>query len=769
MHLSLKKLALLALCISGGAQAATTTNWQVLKVGAGGYVRNLNIAPDGTTVARTDTNGAYLLNGTSWTPLATYSSIPSSLTAANPIAFGGGVYEIQIAPSNTNIMYMVFNGYLFVSNNKGTSWTQTAFPVVLTYQPGSPAPYANANADQGLNHAQYGPRMAIDPHNSNIVYVGTSDNHLYVTTNGGSSWSAVSGIPASTDNGFTGILFYGNGPVVGGVTQTIYVCNNINGVYVSNDGGNTWSLTSGGPISVQNAAIDTSGNYYAVSGTATATNLSLMKYSAGVWTTTSAPANNNSIQAVAINPFNQSEIVVVCEGGQIAISYNAGSSWTAYNSATTLVSTDIPWIAPGNLSAAGGYYFLDAGGLAFSPVTNGQLILSAGTGVWTMTLPATGVTASTPLTWTDMSVGIEQLVANAILVPPVTGSSPILVSWDRPFFKITNVNAYPSSYGPVTSSNIAAGWSIDYASSDPSFVVGIAETGNSEESGYSTDGGSTWTYFKSSPPNLPGSSNVLYLGGTIAASTPQNIIWAPANHGAQPYYTLNQGSTWTAVTLPGVSNYQGLDAAYYVKTRTVTADRVNANTFYLYYPSYGVFTTTNGGATWTKVYSANGGYIESNRSWAGFNSTLNSVPGKAGNLFYTSGWLSGSTLASPVPDPLYRSIDGGATWTGVANVLNVSCFGFGKSAPGQTYPAIYIVGYVNNVFGIWQSVDNANSWTNIGTFPTGGLEVISTISGDPNNYGAVYIGFSGGGYAYLPAGNTSALPIPMAPANLTVH
>jgi len=765
MHRSLKELALLALCISGGAQA--TTNWQVLKVGAGGYVRNLNIAPDGTMVARTDTNGAYLYNGTSWSQLVNYSSIPNALIAADPITFGTGVYEIQIAPSNTNIMYMLFNGYVFVSNNKGTTWTQTTFPVVLNNQPGSPAPYANPNADQGINHAQYGPRMAIDPHNANIVYVGTSDNRLYVTTNGGSSWSTVSGIPASSDNGFTGILFYGNGPVVGGVTQTIYVCDNTNGVYVSTNGGSTWTLTNNGPITVQNAAIDTSGNYYAVSGSSTVTSMSLMKYSSGSWTTTSAPANNNSIQAVAINPFNQSEVVVVCAGGQISVSYDAGSSWTAYNNAMTLVSTDIPWLAAGNYSSSGGYYFLDAGGLAFSPVTNGKLILSAGTGVWTTTVPSSGFTSTTPSTWTDMSAGIEQLVANSILVPPVSGSSPILVSWDRPFFKITNFNAYPSTYGPVISSNIVAGWSIDYASSDPSFVVGIAE-GLTEESGYSTDGGSTWTNFTSAPPNLAGSADVLYQGGTIAASTPQNIIWAPANHGAQPYYTLNQGSTWTAITLPGVTNYQNFDFAYYLKARTVTADRVNANTFYLYYPSYGVFRTTNGGATWTNVYNTNSGYIESNPAWAGFNSTLSSVPGNAGHLFYTPGWLSGSTLTSPVTDPLYRSINGGVTWTAVANVLNVSCFGFGASAPGQTYPAIYIVGYVNKVFGIWQSVDNAKSWTNMGTYPSGELDLISTISGDPNNYGAVYVGFSGGGYAYLPSG-TSSQPIPMAPTNLAVH
>ena len=98
------------------------------------------------------------------------------------------------------------------------------------------------------------------------------------------------------------------------------------------------------------------------------------------------------------------------------------------------------------------------------------------------------------------------------------------------------------------------------------------------------------------------------MGGTIAASTPQNIIWAPAD-GHQPYYTLNGGSTWTPITLPGVSSWSGFDWAYYLDQRSVTADRVLANTFYLYDPGKGVFETTNGGQSWTKVHP---GYIESN-------------------------------------------------------------------------------------------------------------------------------------------------------------
>ena len=103
------------------------------------------------------------------------------------------------------------------------------------------------------------------------------------------------------------------------------------------------------------------------------------------------------------------------------------------------------------------------------------------------------------------------------------------------------------------------------------------------------------------------------------------------------------------------------------------------------------------------------------------------------------------------------------------NVMQVTCFGFGAPAPGQTYPAIYIVGFVNNTYGVWQSIDNASTWVQIGTYPLGRLVRMSTISGDPNIFGQVYVGFDGGGYAYLAGSGTQQAAVPMAPSNLTVH
>ena len=56
-----------------------------------------------------------------------------------------------------------------------------------------------------------GQKMAIDPNNPNVVYVGTPQNGLFVTTDGGTTWQSVSAVPVSlTDQrrhypGITGI------------------------------------------------------------------------------------------------------------------------------------------------------------------------------------------------------------------------------------------------------------------------------------------------------------------------------------------------------------------------------------------------------------------------------------------------------------------------------------------------------------------------------------------------------------------------------------
>src|SRR6516165_797621 len=106
----------------------STNTWQALPIGAGGFLTGLSIAQDGTMVIRTDTYGAYIWNGTEWQQLVTATSMPAAFVTPN--LDNQGVYEIAVAPSNSNILYMMFDGNIFQSSNKGTTWTQTSFAQV---------------------------------------------------------------------------------------------------------------------------------------------------------------------------------------------------------------------------------------------------------------------------------------------------------------------------------------------------------------------------------------------------------------------------------------------------------------------------------------------------------------------------------------------------------------------------------------------------------------------------------------------------------------
>jgi len=705
----------------------SSSNWQTLDVGAGGYVTGIDIAPDDTMVARTDTYGAYIWNGTKWHQLITATTMPAAFLAPT----GQGVYEIQIAPNNSNILFMSYDGYVFKSTNKGATWKETSF--------------AHVTENAGNAYKMNGQKMAIDPENPNVVYVGTPQNGLFVSTNGGATWQSVNAVPVSAKDstgvfpGIAGIEFDPALGVIEGKTKTIFAASCGHGVYESTNGGASWSAI-GGPRDVEYAAVSSTGVYYVVGN-----GNSLWSYKNGAWTKLLSDTSHG-IATVAVDPFNPNEIV--CQGisGDLDVSYNGGATWSGANSNIELISTDIPWLADAAKNLKTGHTgFLTIGGTVFDQLVPNKLWISDGIGIWNTTNLPTQNFATATIILNDQSVAIEQLVANGIIVPP--GGDPVLASLDRPFFYIKNANAYPSTYGPVDNVNIVAGWSLDYASWVPSFVVGIADNWGIEESGYSTNGGQTWTAFATDPKGAGKS----YIGGTIAASSPTNIIWAPAG-GKDPYYTLNGGVTWNPITLPGVSNWSSFDSDYYYDTRTVTADRVLPNTFYLYYPGKGVFETKNGGTTWTKVFS---GLIS---PYPNFNSKIESVPGEAGNLFFTG--AHDSSFFSSVG--FFKSTNGGATWKAIANVYDVSCFGFGAAATAGGYPAIYIVGYVDKVYGIWQSNDDARSWVRIGHFPDGSLSKIKTISGDPNHYGEVYVGFSGDGYAYLPATSTTGRAVASA-------
>ena len=94
-----------------------------------------------------------------------------------------------------------------------------------------------------------------------------------------------------------------------------------------------------------------------------------------------------------------------------------------------------------------------------------------------------------------------------------------------------------------------------------------------------------------------------------------------------------------------------------------------------------------------------------------------------------------------------HSTDGGVTCTQVDSMQKAVHLGFGKAAPGRTYPAIFATGIVGETEGLFRSDDQGRSWIRIDD-ELHGFGGIGVVTGDPRVYGRVYLGTTGRGIFY---------------------
>src|SRR5271170_4760349 len=445
-------LLILSFFLTSVSASAFDTTWQPIKVGGGGFVTGMDISPTGATrVVRTDTAGAYIWNGTQWQQLITAQTMPAS--AIGPLG-GGGVQEIAIAPSQPTTIYMAYWQYIYISTDSGSTWTQTNFPAQTSGWP------------SGDGYRTMGQKMAVDPANPNVVYCGTETSGVYVTTDGGNSWTQVSAIPDGTGAGITGIRFDPTSGTTGGMTNTIYISSNGSEVYRSGNAGTTWTnitTTTGPAIGVAHAKMASDGTYYCVAADWN----SVWRFSS-VWTNIT-PTDQTSWFTIATDPFN-AQRVVVNNGPTIEVSTNRGGTWSGAQSALSCDSTDCPWLAyPVN-----GWY--EVGSDAWlDPVTQNYLWMDTGTGVNYLMVPNT---LPSTLTLTDISVGIENLTAVQVISPP--GGNPVLSCLDFQGFYVSNPSTFTAQHITEDGSGLqlTAGFSLDYATTNPQFIVGDFQSGS---------------------------------------------------------------------------------------------------------------------------------------------------------------------------------------------------------------------------------------------------------------------------------------------------
>ena len=197
--------------------------------------------------------------------------------------------------------------------------------------------------------------------------------------------------------------------------------------------------------------------------------------------------------------------------------------------------------------------------------------------------------------------------------------------------------------------------SVDFAQNNPSYEA-IVGTVGSHAGAYTTNDGASWTEFAARPAGNASS-------GSIAVSANgSSLVWAAS--GKTPYYSANNGTTWTAATMPSGTLAGG----------TIISDRVNASTFYYW--------TENSSDNQWKLYISTDGahtFAQTGSALANGNITLIANPLTAGDLWFSS------------YNGVFHSTNFGTSFTqlgslGFANVPSMArCHPTGQELPVDLY------------------------------------------------------------------------------------
>ena len=736
----------LSLCPLIATPGESATTWNRVQTGGGCYTPTVvfsEIEP-GLAYARTDVAGAYrwdnttnqwisLLDSTSWTDthFNGVASVALSAQNADKVAIACGLYTNGWDP---------LNGAILTSINRGTTWTKTVMPFKI----GGNMP------GRGMSE-----RLAYDPNNDSILFYAASDgNGLWKSTNGGINWAKVTAFPnpgswapnpadpGDIDNRTPGVVwvaFDKRTGTPGNATQTLYVgvADKNNAIYVSTNGGASWSRLAGQPTGflchrgiveptlgyLYTTWNDSAGPFIGGSG-------DVWKYSiaSSTWTRISpVPPSGWGYNGIGIDRSNPSTLMVGTQSeyipdGAVWRSVDGGATWSrsweyTNNGAsrsfrTVLDVSAAPWMSnPGTYTAP--EYNIHLGtaidGIAIDPFNSNNVFVSGGwAGLWRSTNLTNWVPGgSGTCTFTVGSRGVQGNGVIEMISPP-SGAPLLTAMLDLGGFRHTDLNTVPSNRYNLLWHNVS---SIDFAESNSNQIVrvgtGSATNGDPGRGiALSGDNGITWT-----EPNQPANA----WGGTVASSSSgtTNLVWASNELASVPVsYSTNAGNSWSTST--GIPN-----------GAQVRADRVTPGKFYGFFHQ-NFYISTNQGASFT---SPAGGLP--------YNGEMRPVFGRAGDI-----WLAGEAGG------LWHSTNSGSNWTKLSNVTEAWTVGFGKAAPGQSYPAVYMGGRIGSTYGIYRSDDAGANWTLMTDSGHQYGSLTETLVADRNVYGRCYSTTGFGGVIY---------------------
>ncbi|MGQ9540153.1 MAG: VPS10 domain-containing protein [Armatimonadota bacterium] len=406
--------------------------------------------------------------------------------------------------------------------------------------------------------------LRMHPTNPNILWAalgnpwGSSTNGVYVSTDGGTTWTRYSALPLGTSVGRIELDVCRSDPNVLYVVfgETFIAGARIHSVWKTTNGGSTWTQLTSAPTGSGQSwydlvmRVDPSNPNIAYVG-----EVELYRTTDGgnTWTKINGSGLSTAHvdqHALAFDPTDPSKIFIGCDGG-LFYSANRGTNRIALNTGRGTMEYYAFDVHPTNESR-----------LVAGSQDNGTHVRS-GTNTYSITLGGDGF-------WTAYKRSAPNTVLGEIYYAIVYRSTNGGSSWNNVFNGSTDPRA-PWSAPLVNDPNNSS-----------TFYVGTIYVYRS------TDSGGTWS--RISPDLTRGSGSLSVIA--IAPSN-SNVIYTGSDDGAV-YVTTNGGNSWSA-------RYSGLPAR---SVGGVAVDPANPGTVYVGLQGFGsghVYKSTNYGASWTNI------------------------------------------------------------------------------------------------------------------------------------------------------------------------
>jgi hypothetical protein len=715
-----------ALAAGGSRFACNGYVWQNVKIVAGGFTPGTYFHPaqPGLMYLRSDIGGAYRWD----TGAQLRIPLTDWLGGTEQDWSLTGIESIALDPSNAQRVYLAagmyigswlpINGAILISSDQGATFRRVDLPFKL-----------GANDDYGQ---QGGERLAVNPFKPNELYFGSHEDGLWQSTDYGVTWGESASFPLTATPDQMGLMFVRFDPNHNG---TVYVGAYTGGIFRSTDDGATWQQVPGQPTRLSDGstarpmrcALGPDGLLYVTYNNVGTLNgvtngaVYRLDTNIGVWTKITPPDTRTVLGygycGVGVDARRDGTVMVATwdrwsPGDDIFRSTDGGANWESVKQYSVRDTSLSPFLD---------YYGTQFGTwnatIEIDPFDSDHALYGTGYSVWE-TNDLTNLDSGQLTHWVVGANGVEETVLHHVVSPPA-GAHLLSAMADEGGFRHDDFDTSPPPFLNPVMIEVA---SLGFAESNPALMarVGLLDYQGHIAGAWSTDGGATWVPFAAAPPGAGlGPTADGYVASVAVSADGATVIWAAGD--TVPAYSHDQGATFTSST--------GAPAGL-----LVVSDRVNPRKFYGHDPtSDTVFVSTDGGISF--VAGATG--LPPDAVYPGWTAEaqLKAVAGHEGDI-----WL-------PVATGLYHSTDSGASFARLASIDNAPLVGFGMAAPGASYPAVYAVGTVVGVYGIFRSDDIGVNWIRIND-DHHQYGALGDVSGDPRIYGRVYVGTQGRGIVY---------------------